>query len=131
MEIGIGFWILFFVIFVGCGKMLGWGARRHKERHRMLGGCCGREEEEEEEQLQDDRLSKLESRVRGLDRRSRERDRLIRPAMHRRDEGRQPELARMKEKAPTQLEILQQKFIEGRLSMEEYERELDRLEKLE
>jgi hypothetical protein len=128
MEIGIGFWILFFVIFVGCGRLIGWGARRHKKRHRMLGGCCG---PEEEEQLQDDRLSKLESRVRGLDRGSRERDRLVRPAMHRRDEERQLEPARRQEKAPTQLEILQQKFIEGRLSMDEYERELDRLEKLE
>jgi hypothetical protein len=127
MEIGIGFWILFFVLFVGCGKIIGWGARRHKERHR-LGGCCG---PEEEEQQQDDRLSKLESRVRGLDRRGRERDRLLRPAMHRRDEERQLEPARGQEKAPTQLEILQQKFIEGRLSMDEYEREIDRLEKLE
>lgn len=122
MEIGIGFWILFFVIFVGCGKMIGWGARKHRERHRMLGGCCGPEEEEG----QDDRLTNLENRVRG-----RERDRLIRPAMQRRDEERQLEPLHRSEKAPTQLEILQQKFIEGRLSVEEYERELDRLDKLE
>ncbi len=128
MEIGFGFWILFFVIFVGCGKMIGWGARRHKERHRMLGGCCGPADEEGQ---QDDRLSRLESRVRARERGSRDQDRLLRPAMLRRGEEREREPARMSEKAPTQLELLQQKFIEGRLSMEEYERELDRLEKLE
>jgi hypothetical protein len=51
--------------------------------------------------------------------------------MFRRGEEREREPARAKEKAPNQLELLQQKFVEGRLSMEEYERELDRLEKLE
>jgi hypothetical protein len=128
MDFGFGFLILFFVIFVGCGRMIGWGARKHRERHRMLGGCCG---SEEEEQQQDDRLSRLESRVRLRERGRRDQDRLIRPAMHRRDEEREREPARLREKAPTQLEILQQKFIEGRLSLEEYERELDRLEKIE
>jgi hypothetical protein len=128
MEFGFGFLILFFVIFVGCGRMIGWGARKHRERHRMLGGCCG---PEEEEQQQDDRLSKLESRVRARERARRDQDRLLRPAMFRRGEEREREPARAKEKAPNQLELLQQKFVEGRLSMEEYERELDRLEKLE
>jgi uncharacterized membrane protein len=51
--------------------------------------------------------------------------------MHRRGDEPRLEPLRRGEKAPTPLEILQQKFIEGRLSMEEYERELDRLEKLE
>lgn len=128
MEFGFGFLILFFVIFVGCGRMIGWGARKHRERHRMLDGCCG---PEAEEGGQEDRLSKLESRVRARERARRDQDRLLRPATFRRGEEREREPARMKEKTPSQLEILQQKFIEGRLSMEEYERELDRLEKLE
>ncbi|MGD2217995.1 MAG: hypothetical protein PVJ64_14655 [Gemmatimonadales bacterium] len=121
MEFGIGFWILFFVLFVGCGKACGWGARKYKKHQREL----------DERREEDDRLTRLEDRVRGLGRRDRERERLIRPAMHRPNEERTLEPVRGRDKAPTQLEILQQKFIEGRLSMEEYERELDRLEKLE
>ncbi|MGD2151894.1 MAG: hypothetical protein PVG79_01420 [Gemmatimonadales bacterium] len=121
MEFGFGFWVLFIVLFIGCGKACGWGRRKYKEHQREL----------EERQSDDDRLTTLEDRVRGLGRGRRERHHLIEHAVQRRGEGRQPEPVRRGEKAPTQLEILQQKFIEGRLSLEEYERELDRLDKLE
>jgi hypothetical protein len=121
-DFGIGFWILFFVIFLGCGKMCGWGFRKYRKHHRELEGCCGKEEE--------DRLSNLESRVKGLDRGGREQ--LPRPAMFRRgDETAEPEPARLKGRRPSALERLQKDFIEGKLTLDEYERELDRLERIE
>jgi hypothetical protein len=55
MEFGIGFWVLFIVLFIGCGKACGWGARRYKKHQREL----------EEQRKDDDRLTKLEDRVRG------------------------------------------------------------------
>ncbi|UCC72872.1 MAG: hypothetical protein JSV86_21410 [Gemmatimonadota bacterium] len=121
MEFGLGFWILFIVIFVGCGKMCGWGARKYREHHREL----------EKRRDDEDRLSKLEARVRGLDRGSRDRDGLLRPAMFHREQEKEREPVARREKRPSQLELLQQKFIEGKLSLDEYEREIDRLEKLE
>jgi len=121
MEFGFGFWVLFIVLFIGCGKACGWGRRKYKERQQEL----------EEHRADDERLTKLEDRVRGLGRGRRERHHLIEHAVQRRGEQRQLEPVRRREQGPTQLEILQQQFIEGRLSLEEYEREIDRLEKLE
>jgi hypothetical protein len=120
MEFGIGFWILFFVIFFGCGKMCGWGVRRYKDRYRELDS--GSEA--------DRRLSALETRVKRLGERDRAQDELVRPALHRTGEGAKPEPAKLK-KRRSPVEELQQKFIDGRLTLTEYERELDRLERLE
>lgn len=116
-DFGIGFWILFFFIFVGCGKMCGWGARKYRERSHELESGDGQK---------DDRLAKLESRLSG--RRSGEE--LPRPTMHR-GEQKTPEPARSRRQGSSPLEELQRKFIDGRLSLSEYEQELDRLERLE
>ena len=66
MEIGFGFWILFFVIFFGCGKMCGWGVRKYKDRHNEL---------EAGSDDSDRRLTDLESRVKKLGDRGRSRGR--------------------------------------------------------
>jgi hypothetical protein len=120
MEFGIGFWILFLVIFFGCGKMCGWGVRKYKHHQRELD--AGSESER--------RLSELESRVRRLGDRDRAHDELVRPALHRPAEGGTPQPAKLK-KRRSPLEELQQRFIDGRLTLAEYEEELDRLERLE
>jgi hypothetical protein len=120
MDFGIGFWILFFVIFFGCGKMCGWGARKYRERRRDL-ESAGQDE---------DRLSDLESRVKQLGDRDRARE-LPRPAMFRGGAGEKREHARVRQKRKSPVEELQQKFVDGRLTLAEYERELDRLERLE
>ena len=140
MDFGFGFWVLFFVIFLGCGKMCGWGARKYRDHRRELeSGCCGpgarkhsdswlkRESGHKEDE---DQLSNLEARVRRLGDRQRGRDQLIQPASYRgKDSEREPVPARRK--APSRLQELQQKFVDGRLTLQEYERELDRLERLE
>lgn len=118
MEFGIGFWILFAVIFLGCGRMCGWGVRRYRDRHHQI------------DTVQDEgerRLSDLESRVKRLGERSRER--LMRPTSNRRDEEAVARSPGPKKKS--RLEELQREFVEGRLTLAEYERELDQLEKLE
>ncbi|UCC48924.1 MAG: hypothetical protein JSV41_01755 [Gemmatimonadota bacterium] len=125
-DFGFGFLILFFVIFLGCGKMCGWGARKYKERQREL----------ESKRKEEDRLASLESRVRRLDDRVRGRDRLPRPAAFRRGEGtdadaKEAEPARLRQRRRSPLQELQQKFIEGKLTLAEYERELDRLDRIE
>jgi hypothetical protein len=51
--------------------------------------------------------------------------------VYRRGEEREEEPARMKRKPSSPLEELQQRFVDGRLSLTEYEKELDRLERLE
>lgn len=125
-DFGFGFLILFFVIFLGCGKMCGWGARKYRERQRDL----------ESKRKEEDRLTSLEARVRRLDDRARARDRLLRPATFRRAEGKEAEAkeaepARLRHRRRTPLQELQQKFIEGKLTLAEYERELDRLDRIE
>ncbi len=122
MEFGIGFWILFLVIFFGCGKMCGWGVRRYRGRQRELDS--GDDE-------RDRRLADLESRVRRLGDGDRTRDRLMRPATFRHGKGDEAEPARMRERRATPLQELQQRFVEGRLTLTEYEHELDRLERIE
>lgn len=120
-DFGVGFWILFFVLFFGCGKACGWGARKYKQHQKEL----------EEQRREDDRLSRLEDRIRRMDRGGRERS-LPRPAVHGREgEVAEKEPARLRQKRPSALEQLQKRFIEGQLSLDEYERELDRLERLE
>jgi hypothetical protein len=118
MEFGWGFIALFFVIFWGCGRLCGWG-RRHKKKHGAV----------EQMRSEDDRrLASLESRVKGrLGRSARERP--VIDALYDGDSQREPVHARGKRASP--LEDLQKQFIEGRISLEEYEKELDRLEKLE
>jgi len=120
MEFGIGFWVLFFVIFFGCGKMCGWGVRKYKDRHRELGASPDDS---------DRRLTDLESRVRRLGDRGRARDRLVEPVAHRKGAERAETFQR--KKPSSRLEDLQKRFVEGQLSMAEYEQELDRLEKIE
>jgi hypothetical protein len=112
-----GFIVLFIAIFVGCGRLCGWGARKYKEHHRQL---------DHEHDEQDARLTHLESRIKRLGDRTRPRH-----AMHRRGEEREEEPARMKRERSSPLEELQQRFVDGRLSLTEYEKELDRLERLE
>jgi len=126
-DFGFGFLILFFVIFLGCGKMCGWGARKYKERQREL---------ESKRKGEEDRLASLESRVRQLDDRARRRERLPRPAAFRRGEGteadaKEVEPARLRQRRRTPLQELQQKFVEGKLTLAEYEQELDRLDRIE
>jgi hypothetical protein len=100
------------------GPMCGWGMRRYKDRHRQLDTV-----QDESER----RLSDLESRVKRLGERSRER--AMRPVSDRGDAEAVSPSSRPKKKS--RLEELQQEFVEGRLTMAEYEKELDRLEKLE
>jgi len=121
-DFGFGFWILFFVIFFGCGRMCGWGARRYRRRHREVESGEGRES---------DQLSNLESRVKRVEQRDRARDRLIRPAAFQRGRGEEREPARLKRQPLTPLQELQKRFVEGRLTLSEYEREVDRLDRLE
>lgn len=121
LDFGFGFWVLFFVIFFGCGRMCGWGARRYRARRRDLEAGEGVDDS--------DRLSRLESRLRG-----RERRRLRDPQpelMSSTSEAAEPQHSRSREPRATPLKELQQKFVEGRLTLSEYERELDRLERLE
>lgn len=118
MELSWGFIALFVVIFWGCGRMCGWG-RRHKRKHGEV---------EQMHSEDDRRLANLESRVKGRLGRS-PRERPVIDAMYDGDSREEPVHARAKPASP--LEDLQKRFIEGRMSMEEYEKELDRLEKLE
>ncbi len=103
--------------------MCGWGVRRYRNR------CCEPGSEKEDGQRR--RLADLESRVRRLGDRDRTRERLVSSAMHtsERGEAREPALLKRPRKSP--LAELQQKFIEGRLSLADYERELDQLERIE
>ncbi len=118
LDFGFGFWILFFFVFFGCGKMCGWGAKIYRNRDRDL---------EEGEESRRDRLSRLESRVRERDERAR-----LRPTpMISRGGRRGPEPSRAERRQKTPLQDLQERFIEGRLTLSEYERELDRLERIE
>jgi hypothetical protein len=114
-DLGLGFWILFFVIFLGCGRMCGWGVRRYRRR-RDEGEPALSDEE-------DRRLADLESRIARLTERSRRY-----PPSSRREDGAEPAKAARR---TTPLQELQRKFVEGRLSLEEYERALDRLDRLD
>ena len=120
MEFGFGFWVLFLVIFFGCGRMCGWGVRKYKDRHRELD--AGPDDS-------DRRLTDLESRVKRLGDRGRARDWLMEPVAHR--NGADKAAVAQRKKPTSRLEDLQKRFVEGQLSMAEYEQELDRLEKIE
>ncbi len=117
MEFGWGFIALFVVIFLGCGRMCGWGPRRRRH-HREVEG-----QEDEGER----RLSSLESRLKGLDRG----DRRVREAVYDGDRDGAREPVRARSNRSSALEELQKRFIDGRITVDEYERELDRLEKIE
>jgi hypothetical protein len=123
MEFGFGFLILFGVIFYGVGRLCGWGRR----------GCrpCHRGSLDSKESDSDRRLSNLESRVKRLGDRAAARDRRVTPATYRGGRAKEAEPVRMKAKRKSALEELQQKFVEGRLSLSEYEQELDRLERID
>lgn len=118
LDFGFAFWVLFFVVFFGCGRMCGWGARKYRNRHRDL---------EAGDSPREDRLSRLESRVR---RRAEERKLRPTPMASRRD-GAEHQPAHLKGARKTPLQELQERFVEGRLTLSEYERELDRLERIE
>ncbi len=120
MVFGLGFWVLFFVIFFGCGKMCGWGVRKYKHRHRELDSSLDDS---------DRRLTDLESRVKKLGERGKERDWLVEPMAH--SNGAEQEAVARRKKTSSRLEDLQKRFVDGRLSLAEYEQELDRLEKIE
>lgn len=123
MEFGFGFLVLFFVIFFGVGRMCGWGRGWRRDEPRDL----GRGDKE-----YDRRLSDLESRVKGRVQEGAARDRLVQPMAHRLGKGEQDrESARPRPRRKSQLEELQQKFVDGRLTLSEYEKELDRLERLD
>lgn len=103
-ELGWLFWILVAALFFGCGRACGWGGPR--ERHRI------------------DR-----KREDGLEGRE-EKPRL--------DQARAPEPRRARDPKPvpvaarqSPLKSLQREFVEGRITLEEYERELDALERLD
>lgn len=123
IDFGFGTLILFFVIFLGVGRMCGWGVRRYRDR------CCEPGSEEEDGQRR--RLADLESRVRRLGDRDRTRERLVSSATHTPGRGEAREPAPLKRQRRSPLQELQEKFIEGRLSLADYERELDRLERIE
>lgn len=116
-----GFLVLFFVIFFGVGRMCGWG-----RRSRPSAGDIGSSDNEYER-----RLSNLESRVKGRMQSGAARDRLVQPMGHRLEEGREQETSRPKPRRKSRLEELQQRFVDGRLTLSEYEKELDRLERLD
>ena len=115
-EFGWMFWVLFFVIFFGCGRMCGWGARRYIDRKREL-----------QEGLPDDEAHRVGGARAAL------KDDVgggaLRDAMFRRSREKDREPAQLRRGSP--VEQLQKKFIDGRLTLEEYERELDRLERIE
>ena len=123
MEFGFGFLVLFFVIFFGVGRMCGWGR-----------SCCRRDStgdlgpgDKEHER----RLSDLESRVKGRVANGAARDRLVRPMANRSDQPQAAERPRLAPRRKSRLEELQKQFVEGRLTLSEYEKALDRLERLE
>jgi hypothetical protein len=121
MEFGFGFLVLFFVIFFGVGRMCGWGRRCRRDA-----GELGPGDKEHER-----RLSNLESRIKGLGERRAARDRLVRPMAHGSDNKQETARARLAPRRQSRLEELQKKFVDGRLTLSEYEKELDRLERLE
>ena len=122
MEFGFGFLVLFFVIFFGVGRMCGWGRRCRHHQDREVGP--GDKEHER-------RLSDLESRVKGRVQNGSARDRLVRPMSQRSAKPQEAEKARPAPRRKSRLEELQKKCVDGRLTLSEYEKELDRLERLE
>jgi hypothetical protein len=122
MEFGFGFLVLFFVIFFGVGRMCGWGRRCRREDKSEL-GPSGKEYER--------RLSDLESRVKGRLQDRAARDRLVQPMAHRPGKLQETERPRLAPRRKSKLEELQKKFVDGQLTLSEYEQELDRLERLE
>jgi len=122
MEFGFGFLVLFFVIFFGVGRMCGWGRRCRRDDQGELGPS-----DKEYER----RLSDLESRVKGRVANGAARDRLVRPMANRSEQPQATDRARLAPRRKSRLEELQKQFVEGRLTLSEYEKALDRLERLE
>ncbi len=98
--------------------MCGWGARKYRERQREL---------ESDSPPEPDRLSKLESRLRGRNSGTE----LPRPAMHREGKSAEASPVGLKQRRTSPLQELQKRFVEGRLTLAEYERELDRLDRID
>ncbi len=123
MEFGFGFLVLFFVIFFGVGRMCGWGRR-----------CCRRDSTGDlgpGDKEYEHRLSDLESRVKGRMQNGAARDRLVQPMANRAGKKQETERARLAPRRKSRLAELQKKFVDGQLTLSEYEQELDRLERLE
>ena len=105
-EFGWAFWVLFFAVFFGCGRMCGWGRRGYYGSRRHL-------DEEEREGRGADRgnaiagVAKLDSRT---------------PV--------EPEPVRLSRPQETPLKALQRDFVDGAITMDEYERRLDAIERL-
>ena len=119
-ELGWVFWVLFIAVFFGCGRMCGWGAKRFADRRRGLENGAMDEEAFHVAGRRSRATLGEDAGGRGL----------LREAMHARDD-KEGEPVRLRAQKGSPLEKLQKDFIDGRLTVEEYERELDRLEKIE
>ncbi len=111
------FWIMFFVIFFGCGRMCGWGARRYVKRRR-------RHEDEDEVSY----MSASDSSAERLKARGDE-SFLAAGGYGRLGDKQKRDPVRLKARG-TPLEQLQRKFVDGRITLDEYERQVDQLERL-
>ena len=111
------FWIMFFVIFFGCGRMCGWGARRYVDRRR-------RHEDEDEVSY----MSASDSSAERLKARGDE-SFLAAGVYGRLGDKQKREPVRLKARG-TPLQRLQRKFVDGRITLDEYERQVDQLERL-
>jgi hypothetical protein len=135
MEFGWGFIVLFFVIFFGCGRMCGWGRGRGRERGHRHERELGRRDEprplSQSTDAGESRLMRLESRLRRMGSGGGLRARHAGRSGQSEAAAREPEPAVLKREPLTPLQDLQRKFVEGRLTLAEYEKELDRLERLE
>lgn len=103
-EFGWVFWVLFFAVFFGCGRMCGWGRRGYYGSRRRL----------DEEEREGDNPGKAIAGVASLDRAT--------PV--------EPEPVRLSRPQETPLKALQRDFVDGAITMDEYERRLDAIERL-
>ena len=106
-EFGWAFWVLFFAVFFGCGRMCGWGRRGYYASRRHL------DEEEGEGEARGKTIAGVAG-VAKLDR--------VTPV--------EPEPVRLSRRQETPLKALQRDFVDGAITMDEYERRLDAIERL-
>ena len=121
-EFGWIFWVMFFAIFFGCGRMCGWGARRYVDRRSIdeTGKDAGKDAGKY--------YMSGSGRAEIGDGAS---DRHMSDAMNRGGWEEKRATSTVGLSRDTPLQKLQKKFVEGRLTMEEYERELDHLDRIE
>ncbi len=102
-EFGWLFWVMFFAIFFGCGRMCGWGYRRH------LADRWHGDEELPEKKGPTVFVGRVVLDV---------------------EERARPEPAKLNRPVESPLKALQRDFVDGRISLDEYENRLDSLELL-